>query len=372
MTMKFENKLISLGNVELDIATNEKDGTKHVGAVVIDGEPITPSNRFWLSLYSKFGLNQSFFKFFSYDEVFKRLAEKNANSTVRVTVERNVETGDSRLLAVSSPDKSFLVYDDMMEVISQYSSDSPRIAYHNGVLTSTHQPIVGTNQLSIGGDSFVKQYELHAPIDGYGNPNFFLGVLRQVCSNGAIGLAKAFKTALQLGDAGNLKHVLKRAMEGFMNEEGYAVMHRRFEAAQKSYASLQEQCGLYNLLVSVQNDRRLRESHLTSSPSIPMGDAENPIGRLLNAYENMTGRPYEIYRKDPNDMTFKRRRSMPVQCKVYDLINFATEVSTHFVGPEAARRLQGWVGEILSGEYDLEGSYDRFTEFKDMFIAPAN
>jgi hypothetical protein len=57
-------------------------GGKSVRRVLIDGEPVRPTGRFWTSLYSRFGLNTAFFKFFSHDEVFKRISEKETNDRV--------------------------------------------------------------------------------------------------------------------------------------------------------------------------------------------------------------------------------------------------------------------------------------------------
>jgi hypothetical protein len=52
----------------------------------------------------------------------------------------------------------------------------------------------------------------------------------------------------------------------------------------------------------------------------------------------------------------KKLKTLPAKCSVYDLINFATEVATHHSDTTAARRLHGWVGGLISNEYDLEGA----------------
>jgi hypothetical protein len=53
---------------------------------------------------------------------------------------------------------------------------------------------------------------------------------------------------------------------------------------------------------------------------------------------------------------------------VYDLVNFATEVATHYANPSTSRLLQAWVGGLISGEFDMESTKDRFAEFKDFHI----
>jgi hypothetical protein len=170
-----------------------------------------------------------------------------------------------------------------------------------------------------------------------------------------VGFANTFRTALQLGSGGdNIMFTLRRALEGFSNEDGYAAMRDRYETAMSSWASLREQGDLYRLLLNVQGDKRL--------------DTE-ARQNMMSSFEDMTGRPEQLYHRDPHLFSPKKLRTLPVECKVYDMINFATEVATHKVGPDSARKLQAWVGTMLSGEYDLEGSCDHFSDWRDFFLA---
>jgi hypothetical protein len=66
----------------------------------------------------------------------------------------------------------------------------------------------------------------------------------------------------------------------------------------------------------------------------------------------------------------KRRRILPAKCRIYDLLNFASEVATHHASSHANRRLQAYIGGLISDEYDLEGTADA-AEF-DAFFVPAN
>ena len=386
----FEYRTISLNQVQLELVDIEKltlneqriatqggairYGGKMIKSIMIDGESIAPTARFWSSLYSRFNINKSFFRFFDHQEVFDRIAERDSNSRIRVTIERDIPSGSAKLLAVTGTNKPIIIYDDLMEVLQQYRIEG-RVGYSDGVITTTHTPRIGAGDFKIGGDKFSNKFVLHSPIDGYGNPNFFLSLLRMVCSNGAIGLVNAFKTTLQLGSGqDNVTYTLKRALEGFTNDEGFAIMRDRFTVAQDSWASLREQQGLYKLLIRMQNDPILRSGvGLDKSSGGPLTgynkqDWKDNPGSVLKAFEGVSGNPFEIYMRDPNIMSNKRQRSLPVQCKVYDMINFATEIATHHVDELGARALQGWVGEMLSNEYDLEGSCDKWEDFKDMFI----
>lgn len=369
MTKKFDYKVVPLRKVQVDlIDVNEMTkkeklvtqggsyvhGGKAIKAVVIDDEPITPTDRFWNSLYARFHLNKSFFKFYTHQEVFDRIVEREHESSVRVCIERDTETGDARLMAATGLNKPVIIYDDLLEILDNIGADPGGVRYDNGIVTSSHEPRIGGGQFDITGDKFRNKFELHAPIDGYGNPNFYLSLLRLICSNGMVGFARAFQSTLALGSGSdNIHFTLQRALDGFQNEEGYAQIRDRFEAGAHSWASLREQQELHQVLVSLQRDPKLSQERARE---------------IASQFEDISGRPLEIYHKDPTLFSDKRRRTLPVECKVYDMINFATEVATHDVSEHSARKLHAWVGGLLSTDYDLEGSCDAFDDWRDFFL----
>lgn len=369
---EFEYKNLSIGKIELDLVDSKQavgvsqgtdylfhGGTK-VRGVIIDGESITPSDRFWTSLYSRFGLNKSFFRFFDHQEVFQRVAEVDATGMIRVCIERDLNTGDSQLLAATGLNRPVVIYDDLLEILDKFNVQEG-IKYHNGIVTSTHTPRVGASQFQLAGDKFSNKFVLHTPIDGFGSPNVYLSLLRWVCSNGMVGYANSFRTSLALGSGGdNIKYTLTRVLDSFNNDEGYAVLRERFEMAARSHASLREQQELYGILLGLQNDKKL-------STKLGGGNA-SAAEILLKRYEDMTGKPYEMYSREPNMLSDKRQTTLPVECRVYDMMNFATELSTHSLTTGNARQLQAWVGNMLSGEYDLEDSCDQFDSFRDFFV----
>lgn len=390
MTNTFEYKMVPINEIGVDLvpmseATPEQRqipqgsaylyaGGKMIKSVIVDGEPLKPTSRFWTSLYSRFHMNKSFFKYFDHAEVFDRISEVESNAVVRVCIERS-PGGNSRLLAASGTNKPVIIYDDLMEVLHQYRLEGD-IGYNNGVITTTHTPRVGASEFQIGGDKFSNKFVLHAPIDGYGEPNFYVSLLRWVCSNGMVGWAKAFKSTLQLGNGDdNIRYTLQRALDGFNNDDGFAKMRERFEVAQKSWASLREQQELYKTLIRLQNDAQLRGGtgfeNISGGLLAGVKKEEWMKGHgsaVLKVFTTMTGDPYEIYYKDPTAMSSKRQRALPVSCRIYDMLNFATEVATHHVNEYGSRTLQAWVGEMISGEYDLEDSCDHFNDFQEFFV----
>jgi hypothetical protein len=53
---------------------------------------------------------------------------------------------------------------------------------------------------------------------------------------------------------------------------------------------------------------------------------------------------------------------------MYELMNFATEVSSHHAEAAGSRRLAGWFGTTVSNEFDLEGTRDQFGDFADFHM----
>ena len=68
----------------------------------------------------------------------------------------------------------------------------------------------------------------------------------------------------------------------------------------------------------------------------------------------------------------KKLRLLPAKCKVYDLINLASEVSTHHAKGMEARTLEAWLGSTISDEYDLEGTDRKKGDFAETFIPKTN
>ena len=68
-------------------------------------------------------------------------------------------------------------------------------------------------------------------------------------------------------------------------------------------------------------------------------------------------------------LSAKRQRVLPSRCRVYDLLNFASEVATHHSTPAGSQSLQAFVGTTVADEFDLEGTASKGSEFADLFVA---
>jgi hypothetical protein len=84
----------------------------------------------------------------------------------------------------------------------------------------------------------------------------------------------------------------------------------------------------------------------------------------------MTGRLHELYGLANLDaLSVKRQRVLPARCRVYDLLNFASEVATHHSTTEGGRSMQAFIGSMISDEFDMEGTAATVTDFADFLVA---
>jgi len=368
MTATFEYGTARVKDIQVHVET-DKAGKETVAGVELNGQRLVPTNRFWNSLHVRFGFTSNIFRYFSHAEVFNRISEKCPNDQLRYCVEHNDEDDhNGALLGVTNPTAAVIQHDDLMSLLTKYGS--PETRYHNGVVTSRHSPRVG-GTFQVAGDGFQNKFVIDTPIDGYGRPAVYLSMLRLICANGAIGYSPAFRSELSVGKGEEgAGFALIRVLDGFNNEDGYAAMRQRFESAAKSWASVYEANRLYKLLARLVNGAELH----TAAPVVSKGGdgaSLNEVCRspLFHQFHKMTGNLSEIYGLANLDtLTVKRQRTLPAACRVYDLINFASEVATHHATEIGNRRLQAFIGEMISSEYDLEGTCDQFADWRDFFL----
>ena len=328
-------------------STRETSTSKSVpNNVRVAGRQAAPTGRFWKSLFMRFGIGDSVFRYFDHAEVFDRISARNSDDRVRYCISTD-EQGASRLLAVSSPKRPLITYNKVADIITRF--DGRDVRYDDGIITSTHTPRGGERPFDIRGDRFEHRFTMETPVDGFSQPKIYLSFLRQVCSNGAIGYGRAFRSDVSLGK--DIGHCIARALDSYDNEEGYAALRQRFESAQTSWASVRECRGLTKIL---------EKTGLTSGATKE---------HLRRDFRRMSGNLNELYGLANLDaLSQKRQRVLPSRCKVYDLLNFASEVATHHSTPQAAQGLQAFIGTMISDEYDMEGTAAKGDDFVDLFI----
>lgn len=394
-SLSFSYVPCKLGDIKAHTKTDEKGKTK-VTSLEFADQRVTPTGRFWQSLYSIYGFNKAFFRFYTHDEVFQRIAKVNPNDKLRLCVEHMTKDSGAktdRMLSASKPTKPVVHYDDMVGILEKYADseamnvDTPRrlrrvntdrgndigscFQYHDGVISSVHNPSFSPDWVA-GGDTFSSKFFLDTPIDGYGQPNIYLSALRHVCTNHVVMRSKLFKSQVALGKGeDDYTYPIQRLLEGYNNEDGFLAIQQRIETAQHSWASINETQKLYKTLMrihaggfvdSIAARGRLGQNDKSADMDLP------PVMEKFNSLIDGVNRVYGIANMDA--LTVKKQRTLPGPVKVYDLVNFASEVATHCVHANTggASAINTYVGELLADEFDLEGSCEKFTDWRDFLV----
>jgi hypothetical protein len=352
----------SMRDIKAEISTDQKTGKKKIESVTIGGRPVRTSQRFWNSLYSKFGFSGSFFNYFSPAEVFERVADKRPDERLRITFQNEPEAPMSSVLAVSNPSKAHLPYQDVIDLLLQGNPQGD-VTFADGVLRASYAPR-GEAKFTIGGDEFEARFDTLVPIDGYGNPSTVLGTYRLVCANGLVALSQLFSNKIPTGSKdtdGGLARIIQ-TLESYGNDEGYSALRSRMENARMSYASVAE-CQMMS-----------KATFKAMGGGIALTQDRDALKEMLESFDRLTGNFVTMYGLvNENAIGRKRLSSLPSRATVYDLMNFGTEIATHYVPSEVQRRsIQGVVGEMLAREYDLEGSAKDGRDFIDVFIDADN
>ena len=367
---QIDYEAMNISDVKMGIENGVKG--KKLIEFSLGGEKMHYTPRFGLSLGSMFGFSENIYKFFDPSEVVERIAERGLGETIRVAIQKN-DDGSRTALAAAKPNKSFVKADDLLFELMERGTGQTNIRYANGVVTSMHKPSrLGDGVFSIGGDDMVNRFVVETPIDGFGLPSAYLSLLRQVCSNGMIGYAKAFKSQITLGNTPTMAGgkiisdaipTFRRFLDSYNNEEGYSVIRARLEAAHTSPASLDEFYGIYALL----NRGEMRSLH-GNEKNEDEGYVKSKLNTKLVGMAGDVTKLYGIVSLD--QMASKQRRRIPAGCTVADLINISTEIGTHHATTEQSRKIQGWVGTMLSnaGGYDFEGTMKDGESPQDLFL----
>ena len=352
---RFTYGVATVGDLAVREVVRTQNGRVTLKNLEICGQPVLASRRFWRSFFTRFGIAENVFRYFSPEEVFDRVSERNKNDAFRYCIaheslRRSASAGKaarSCLLAVTNPDKPVIRYDEVKDLLKHHGGTDVR--YHDGLVTSTHAPRGGSREFAIGADQFRDRFCMETPIDGYGHPRLFLSMMRMVCSNGMIGYARAFRSDISVGK--HMDHCIARALESFDNGDGYAALRQRFQSSQTSWASVHECLQFAATLERIQRD------------------GQTTTKGLMGRFRSVAGNISELYGlANLEALSDKRRRILPSKARVYDLINFASEVATHHALPEGANRIQAFIGTLISDEFDLEGTARNGADFDAFFL----
>jgi len=303
---------------------------RRLSGIELDGHTMNVSNRFIDSINSLFNISNSTYFYFEPAEVFERIVQSHPRTSITVTTDNH----ENIALGVISSNKELPACEDIIDVLDK--ENLLDLTYHNGVIKGNYATF--SQPWKIEGDEFKSQFVLDMPVDGYTTPSIYLSMLRIICANLAIARGRAFQTRIQTGKKDNsYLTAVSRVLESYNNEEGYKAIADRIKAANNCLASVNETITFNNVLAKSFKPEILDNEILPITGKI--------IGSVINKYGVASA----------NSISPKKRRLLNMDCKICDLINMATELSTHYTGKMEKKGLfEAWFGDLISNEYDLE------------------
>jgi len=324
-----------------------------------DGRVMAVTDSMFDTFAKMFGLSRTTFDYWSGEDVFKAVGLKNTGGVrlcFDVSAKNKKNDTSGSVLSFTNPNRAVLDKDGAIELIKKYSGTE--VTYQDGVISASFDcPFQTSFQITGKQDStFQTRFAMDFPLHGYGLPASFLQIYRQVCSNGAVVRHKAFRTEFSLGkDDKDIGLVLDRAISSFNNEEGFHALNDRFRTASRSWASFRELVTLSDALTTSMAEEKWG---LTAKHSV------------MRRLSDLTGDPMTLWSiSNLKDLSHRHMRTLPVRATVYELLNFASELSTHnFKTPRSRNRIAGWIGDRVVSEYDLENTVEQFPEFRDIYV----
>lgn len=309
------------------------ESEKSLFCLELDGHPYEVSRRFLNSFARKMKFSSNVLNYFSPEEVFTRVSERNPDVRFRLTLDRQTNSA----LGLVDANTQILP----AHVACNVFAEDPRLLsldYDDGIFEAK---FALPRQFTIDDDStYLEQLYLQYPVDGVGNPCFYLAVMRQICSNGQVALVPGFRTDIVIND--NSGNHLARLLRSYNNENGFEQLEKRLKAAQKTEASI---------------DELLRIDKLLNTHIFSMDMRVQVQERLME----MVGDPCSRYTiTSLGNIAPKRRPLLPAGCSVNDLFTFCTELTTHHASildhPSA---FNTEISQMMCEDYDLEGLYSR-------------
>lgn len=328
------------------VPTEDGDDPEHA-AVRFNGREYRYSKRFFSSLARKMKFSTNVFNYFSPQEFLSRVAERHPDLRFQATFDNH--TGE--ILGVVDPEKKLLPAHLACKVIAE-DPRTRKITYREGIWEAE---MMLDEKFSVprAGD-YYRKLQLNYPVDGVGMPSIYLATVRVVCSNGAVAVASAFRTDIEVNDESGTH--LGKLIKSFSNDYGFSVMGERLIAAQNTIASVNELLNIDALIAANVSDK-------------------SAYRRIHDRLNDIAGDPcYQYGVTSLQSIPRKKQTLLPVACSVNDLLNICSELTTHH--GEILHRPQAFnekTGQMLSQEFDLEGIYHaKGDPSPDFFLSDLN
>lgn len=340
-----QTTMVSLSDIDIHVnRTVTNNGLAKVTHKIADlanlGE-FKVTDRFMTSIAGLMGLGASVFRYFSSEEVFARVMEMSPrNEQIQVSYD-----SDRNLLAAVSKNKMILGMEAFNKVID--NTNPMKYVYNKGIVDLLFD-VPGRADAMIAGEDYKKQFSLRIPLDGYGDAISHLALLRLICGNGATFTNKIFSSKIGLGSKDGIAVPILNYIENFNAEEHFNTLNDRIVFASKKRASLRE----FN--------------HLFNSLGLTFAEYGQTDNRIYDGLARLAGNPvYEKYKlSSPHVVDDKEAAALPIECTVYDLYQFGTEIGTHMYNSDLMsrrRKLEPFITELLTNRFDLEHYEDAKT-----------
>lgn len=345
----------SLRDITMELSDPEPNKRRDVKNLIVGGSRVQYTDRFGTTLASMLGQSRSVYNLFEPAEVIERALYRGAKDKIRVSV-METKQGESIALAAVRPKAHVVPVEKYAELLADQGVDLMNVGFHNGIITTTHNPSLPMG-FEVGGDEMTSKFVLQMPVDGYGSASSFLALIRAICANLGIMMTPAFRTDISLGDGKNdALPTIGRFFGAFNNEEGFNAAAERLKSAATTRASLDEYHKIQKQLHKIGAGGHADGVGAAAWNKLDMAD-----GSPLSAYETTRalaelagpiGEKFGFATLD--QVAAKTRRQLPTDMSVYDLFNFTTEVATHYANEGARRTLNAALGTMLTEPFDLE------------------
>ena len=337
---RFELALVNLSDIEP--ISQEIDGIQKLVGARVGNDAFYVSPRFLKSLMTLFGFMENIFRYFSPEELFGRIIQRHDNQTIQVCFDQKEKV----VLAATKHDQTNFPLAKVIEAVQQQSDRLIGLKYHpkSGLLATS---LVQPNQWQIKSDSEYRGWmRFTTPVDSWGDSKIVLGSIRKVCENGAVVTKDIYssKVILERQHGTHLRHLL----ETFRNDRAFAAMERRLEDARRIQISAAE--------------------YLRACQLFAMYGGEY-AQQIVERVEEFAGYPEQYYQCDSFEKIQPvRRRDLPVELSLLNLLNMISEVMTHHQ-QEDNFELERFYTTLMAHTTDLEGIYSIDQPVRELFFS---
>lgn len=335
---RFELAQVSLS--ELEPIVQKVEDSHIISGIRIGIDAFHASPRFLKSLMNMFDFTEKVFKYFTPDELFKRIIDRHKDHSVQICIDQR----EKIMLAATESDNRLFPLDKVIDAVQQNEKLSAvRYRPKSGTLEAIiDQP----NQWKLKADSdYQGRMRFTTPVDCWGESKLALGTIREICANGAIISKDIFssKIIVEKEHGTHLRHLL----ESFRNDRAFAAMQKRLQNARHIQVSAAEY---------------LKASQLF------LLHGGNAAMQIVDSLEAFADYPEQHYRCDSFEhLPPARRKDLPVNLSLLNLLNMVSEVMTYHQREDVSD-LENFYTALMTKNTDLEGVYTINQPVGDLFF----